>query len=59
MRAALYRSALVATRHNPVIRDFYDRLVAADRGGDSLRFVKSNLDGDGAGGAGGRGKGNV
>ena len=31
VRAALYMSALVATRHNPVIRDFYDRLVAAGK----------------------------
>ena len=28
VRAALYMSALVASRHNPVIRDFYQRLLA-------------------------------
>ncbi len=28
VRAALYMGALVASRHNPVIRDFYQRLVA-------------------------------
>ena len=31
MRAALYMSALVATRRNPVIRAFYLRLVAAGK----------------------------
>jgi transposase len=29
VRAALYMGALIASRHNPVIRDFYIRLVAA------------------------------
>ena len=29
MRAVLYMAALVATRHNPVIRAFYQRLLAA------------------------------
>ena len=29
VRAALYMGALVASRHNPVIRDFYQRLVAS------------------------------
>ena len=29
VRAALYMGALVATRHNPVIKDFYLRLLAA------------------------------
>lgn len=28
VRSALYMAALVATRHNPTIRDFYQRLVA-------------------------------
>lgn len=28
VRAALYMATLVATRHNPVIRDFYQRLLA-------------------------------
>jgi transposase len=28
VRAVLYMAALVATRHNPVIRDFYQRLLA-------------------------------
>jgi len=28
VRAALYMSALVATRYNPVIRGFYQRLLA-------------------------------
>ena len=28
VRGALYMAALVATRHNPVIRDFYQRLLA-------------------------------
>ena len=27
VRAALYMATLVATRHNPVIRDFYQRLL--------------------------------
>ena len=27
MRAALYMAALVATRHNPVIKAFYQRLL--------------------------------
>ena len=31
VRAVLYMSALVATRHNPVIRDFYERLLAAGK----------------------------
>lgn len=31
VRAALYMAALVATRHNPVIRDFYKRLRAAGK----------------------------
>ena len=31
MRAALYMSALVAARRNPVIRTFYQRLVAAGK----------------------------
>jgi transposase len=31
MRAALYMSTLVATRHNPVIREFYERLLAAGK----------------------------
>ena len=31
VRAALYMSALVATRRNPVIRAFYLRLVAAGK----------------------------
>ena len=30
-RAALYMASLVATRHNPVIRDFYARLLAAGK----------------------------
>ena len=29
VRAALYMGALVASRHNPIIRDFYQRLVAS------------------------------
>ena len=29
VRAALYMGALVASRHNPVIRDFYQRLLSA------------------------------
>ena len=31
VRTALYMGALVASRYNPVIRDFYDRLVAAGK----------------------------
>jgi transposase len=31
VRAVLYMSALVASRHNPVIRAFYERLVAAGK----------------------------
>ncbi len=31
MRTVLYMSALVATRHNPVIRVFYERLLAAGK----------------------------
>jgi transposase len=31
VRAALYMAALVATRHNPVLRAFYDRLRAAGK----------------------------
>lgn len=31
VRAALYMGALVATRHNPVIREFYVRLLAAGK----------------------------
>jgi transposase len=31
VRAALYMPTLVATRHNPVIRDFYQRLLAAGK----------------------------
>jgi transposase len=31
VRAALYMGALIASRHNPVIRDFYQRLVAAGK----------------------------
>ena len=31
VRAALYMGALVATRHNPVIREFYERLLAAGK----------------------------
>ena len=31
VRAALYMAALVASRHNPVIRDFYQRLLAAGK----------------------------
>ena len=31
VRAVLYMSALVATRRNPVIREFYDRLLAAGK----------------------------
>lgn len=31
VRRALYMGALVATKHNPVIRDFYERLLAAGK----------------------------
>ena len=31
MRAALYMAALVASRHNPVLKAFYQRLVAAGK----------------------------
>ncbi len=31
VRAALYMGALVATRHNPIIREFYGRLLAAGK----------------------------
>lgn len=31
VRAALYMAALVATRRNPVIREFYQRLLAAGK----------------------------
>jgi transposase len=31
VRAALYMGALVASRHNPAIRDFYQRLLAAGK----------------------------
>jgi len=31
VRAALYMGALIASRHNPVNRDFYQRLVAAGK----------------------------
>lgn len=31
VRAALYMGALVATRHNPVLREFYGRLLEAGR----------------------------
>ena len=31
VRTALYMGALVATRHNPVIRAFYQRLVAGGK----------------------------
>ena len=31
VRAVLYMGALVATRHNPVIRGFYQRLLAAGK----------------------------
>ncbi|MGH2395354.1 MAG: transposase, partial [Candidatus Limnocylindria bacterium] len=31
VRAVLYMATLVATRHNPTIRSFYDRLVAAGK----------------------------
>ena len=31
VRSTLYMGALVASRHNPVIRDFYQRLLAAGK----------------------------
>ncbi len=31
VRAALYMATLVATRYNPIIRDFYQRLCAAGK----------------------------
>ena len=31
MRAVLYTGALVASRHNPVIRSFHQRLLAAGK----------------------------
>lgn len=31
VRAALYMGTLVATRHNPVLREFYERLLAAGK----------------------------
>ena len=31
VRAALYMATLVATQHNPVVRAFYQRLVAAGK----------------------------
>ena len=31
MRAAVYMAALVASRHNPVLRAFYHRLLAAGK----------------------------
>ena len=31
VRAALYMGALVASRHNPVVRDFYQRLLAVGK----------------------------
>lgn len=31
VRAALYMSALTATRHNPIIKEFYERLLAAGK----------------------------
>jgi transposase len=31
VRAALYMGALVATRHNPVLKEFYERLLAAGK----------------------------
>ena len=31
MRSALYRAAIVAMRHNPIIRTCYERLVAAGK----------------------------
>ncbi|MYB17145.1 MAG: IS110 family transposase, partial [Chloroflexi bacterium] len=50
VRAALYMAALTASKHNPAIRAFYDRLLKAGKPKkDSLRFVKSNLDEAGKG----------
>lgn len=31
VRAALYMGALVATRHNPVLKEFYERLLASGK----------------------------
>ena len=31
IRSALYMGAMVASRHNPVIRDFYQRLLSAGK----------------------------
>ncbi len=31
MRSTLYRATIVATRHNPLIRVFYQRLLAAGK----------------------------
>ena len=31
MRAALYMAALVAARHNPLLKTFYQRLLAAGK----------------------------
>ena len=31
VRAVLYMGALVASRHNPALRDFYQRLLAAGK----------------------------
>ena len=31
LRAALYMGALVATRHNPVLKEFYERLLKAGK----------------------------
>jgi transposase len=31
VRTALYMGAMVASRHNPVIREFHERLVAAGK----------------------------
>ena len=31
VRAALYMAALVATRHNPQVKEFYERLLAAGK----------------------------
>lgn len=31
VRAALYMGALVATRHNPILKEFYERLLAAGK----------------------------
>lgn len=31
MRAVVYMAAIVATRHNPVIKAFYERLVAVGK----------------------------